>query len=304
MRQPARTRVPAPAGPLALLAAALVLGTGPVAAQEADLEWTDELRAGETLRVFSVNGEITTRRAAGRTARVVGRGEADGRGRYEIRFEARRVDDGVVVCALYEVGSTCDEDGIDSERGSRSRYGRAHLQVEVPEGVELRVSSGNGDVAVEGATADVDAASGNGDVRVGAGAGRVRAASGNGEVTVEEARAAVRASSGNGAIRVSTAAGPVSASTGNGSIRASMASLAGSEDLEFSSGNGSITLLLPDDFSAEISARTGHGDFDLEFPVRIEGRMSSTRLQGTIGEGTRRLTVATGNGSIHLRRAR
>ena len=38
--------------------------------------------------------------------------------------------------------------------------------------------------------------------------------------------------------------------------------------------NGSITLHLPDDFSAELTATTGHGDFSFDFPVEVEGRMS------------------------------
>jgi len=131
----------------------------------------------------------------------------------------------------------------------------------------------------------------------------VRVSSGNGAVRVDAARGPVNASSGNGRVSVSTASGPMEASTGNGAIDVSMASLRGREDLEFSSGNGSITLTLPSDFSAELDASTGNGGVDSEFPMRVQGRMSRHRVRATIGDGGPRLHVSTGNGTIRLRRA-
>ena len=287
---------------LALAAVAVV--AGPAAAQAGTFEWDGAMEAGTTLHVNTVHGNVVVNRAGGRTVRVRGQGSPGGDDRLGLRLEARRVDGGVVVCAIPAEGATCDERGIRMEGRSRSRRDRADFTVELPEGVILRVGTGLGDVAVSGATSDVHASSGNGEVRVGAGAARVEASSGNGDVAVDDARSTVRASSGNGSIRVSTASGPVDASTGNGSIQVRMASLRDAGDMQFSSGNGSITLHLPDDFSAELTATTGHGDFSFDFPVEVEGRMSPTRLRGTIGDGSRRLRVATGNGSIHLRKLR
>jgi hypothetical protein len=271
-----------------------------VAAQEAPFVWEEELAAGATLAAHTVNGTITVRGGSGRVARVTGT-RRPGEGR-EIRFETRRVGDTVIVCALYVEGSSCDADGIRSGswQGNR-RPERADLVVELPAGVHLQTASGNGAVTVGGATGDVRARSGNGDVRVGAGTRAVTAVSGNGRVSVEGASAPVTASSGNGRVEVVTSAGPVRATTGNGNIRVRMAALGEEGEMEFRSGNGSITLELPRDFGARVSASTGRGEVESDFPVQVAaGALRRGRLEGVIGDGGPRVRLQTGNGRIRL----
>ena len=294
---------PLPTPTLAALAActlAVLASAAPAHAQR-NFDWSGELASGSTLRVYTTNGTVTVREASGRSARI--HAETENAEQGEIRFTTDRADGGVRVCALRE-NSTCNENGIQSRGswdGRRSR-GRANFTVEVPRGVVVRVSSGNGDVAVSGATANVHASSGNGDVRVAAGAVNVNASTGNGEVMVDGARGPVHASTGNGRVTVSTASGPVNASTGNGRVEVAIASRAAG-DMEFSSGNGNITVTLPSDFSAQIDASTGHGGFESDFPMRVNGRISSSRVSGTIGQGGGRMRLSTGNGTITLRRA-
>ncbi|HYH80506.1 MAG TPA: DUF4097 family beta strand repeat-containing protein [Longimicrobium sp.] len=287
-----------------LVAAALFASATPALAQR-DFAWNGQIPAGATLRVYTQNGTVTVRQAGGGEARI--RGDVQNADNGEIRFVTaggRGTD--FRVCAVRD-GATCTDQGIESRRSGdgwgRNRRGRANFTVEVPRGVLVRVSSGNGDVAVDGATADVHAGSGNGAVRVGSGAARVRASSGNGAVLVDGARGPVNASSGNGRVVVTTANGPVSASTGNGRIEVSMASVRAGDDMAFSSGNGNVTLTLPANFGAELEASTGHGGIESDFPMRVQGRMSARRMAGTIGSGGRRLRISTGNGSIYLRRA-
>ncbi|HEX8695202.1 MAG TPA: DUF4097 family beta strand repeat-containing protein [Longimicrobium sp.] len=268
-----------------------------------DFDWNGEIAPGATLRVFTTAGTVTVRQAAGRTARV--HGETRDADDEQIRYLTDRDGGDVRICAVRE-GGECNDNGVrDRDRGwsRRNRRAKANFTIEVPRGVVVRVGSGNGDVTVDGATADVNASSGNGDVRVGSGAARVDVSSGNGAVMVDAARGPVHASTGNGRVMVSTAQGPVEASSGNGSIDVSMASLRGDDDMEFSSGNGSITLRVPADFSAEIEASTGNGGFESDFPLRVVGRMSQHRVHGTIGSGGRSVRMSTGNGSIRVLRA-
>ncbi|HVG44793.1 MAG TPA: DUF4097 family beta strand repeat-containing protein, partial [Longimicrobium sp.] len=278
---------------LAACTLAMVAAAAPAHAQRG-FDWSGELSPGTTLRVFTSTGTVTVREASGRTARI--RGEVENAREGEFRFVTDRAGGGVRVCALRE-GSTCSDEGMRNNNNGgwrewRNRRGKANFTVEVPRGVVVRVSSGNGDVAVSGATADVHAASGNGDVRVGAGAATVGASTGNGEVMVDGARGPVRASSGNGRVSVSTASGPVNASTGNGRVEVAIASRA-SGDMEFSSGNGSITVTLPSDFAAHVEASTGNGGFQSDFPMQVNGRISSHRVSGTIGQGGGRLRLST-----------
>ncbi|HSU14028.1 DUF4097 family beta strand repeat-containing protein [Longimicrobium sp.] len=288
--------------PIAVAAVAMLALAAPAHAQR-DFDWSGAVAPGATLRVFTVNGTVTVRQSSGGTARIHAETQNASSGD-EIRYVTARSGGDVRVCAV-RGDATCDDNGVHSGRGTawRNRRAKGNFTVEVPRGVVVRVSSGNGDVTVDGATADVHASSGNGDVRVGTGAAQVRVSTGNGAVMVDGARGPVNASSGNGRVAVTTSNGPVSASTGNGRIEVALASLRGAGDMSFSSGNGPVVLTLPADFSADVEASTGNGGFQSDFPLRVVGRMSSHRVSGTIGQGGRRLHISTGNGSITLRRA-
>jgi hypothetical protein len=287
---------------LSLLALATVVTMGTQAEAQDRYNWDGNIPAGATLRVATGGGNVNVTRAQGATARVRGEVRRPNGGDEEIRFELRRDGQDVTICALAG-DADCTERGIRNDDNRGRRRAVADFTVELPAGVVIAASSGNGDVAVAGATAAVRASSGNGSVRVDAGATEVSASSGNGSVRVEGARSAVNASSGNGRIDVSTAAGPVTASSGNGDIRVSMASLRTPGDLTFSSGNGSVTLMLPENFGAELDATTGSGSIESAFAVTTSGRIGSGRLRGTIGSGGRKLRISTGNGRISLQRA-
>lgn len=292
----------------ALLACALA---APLAAQQLQgregsrFTWSERVAPGQWLRVFGVNGRIDATEATGETAEVVGDKDVR-RGRDEdIAFEVRRTSDGVTICAIIDEDTRCDDDGVRhrSRRNDGSNGRRVNFTVRVPKGVKLAVGSGNGDVAVSGASAEVRASSGNGRVRVTTSGGPVNASSGNGEVRVEQAAGPVHASSGNGRVVVATSRGPVNASSGNGDVEVTMDAIADlAEDMEFSSGNGTITVTVPADFAADLEATTGSGKFYSDFPLTLQGRINPQHVRATIGRGGRRLTMSSGNGDVELRK--
>lgn len=292
--------------PLIALVALTPLSAQDIRGRDVDrFTWSERVGAGQWLRVYSPNGRIDVSEASGDVAEVVGDKDV-GDGRTEdVAFEIMRNGDGVTICALLDEGTECREDGVRN-RGrwsSRGRTPRANFTVRLPRGVKLAVGSGNGDVSVRGATAEVSAASGNGRVRVHTTGGPVRAATGNGEVTVEGATGPVRASSGNGDVRIGTTRGPVSASTGNGDVMATMDAIADvADDMEFSTGNGTVTVTVPADFVGELHATTGSGRIYTDFPLTVRGRIDPRHLRATIGSGGRRLTMTTGNGDVELRK--
>jgi hypothetical protein len=65
-------------------------------------------------------------------------------------------------------------------------------------------------------------------------------------------------------------------------------------------GDGSISLTLPDSFAADIELRTGDGRITLDMPVTVEGRLSRSDIRGKLNGGGNLLSVRTGDGSIHL----
>jgi DUF4097 and DUF4098 domain-containing protein YvlB len=286
----------------ALLVTALAM-PAIAAAQERDREFTfrDRVPAGAWLRVHTIHGDVRVTEGSGDRAEVIGR--KNGEDAAELRLSTVRNGDDVTICAMFE-GGQCDAEGIHSSRKwSHDGDASADFEVRLPRGVKIRVMSGNGEIMVSGATAEVHASSGNGTVSVASSGGPVSAASGNGDVDVSGAGGEVTARSGNGDVHVSTSSGPVSAYTGNGSIDARMSSLTGTADMSFRTGNGDITLMLPANFDGEIEARLPNGRLESDFPLRIEGRLDPRRLRATIGRGGRRITIISGSGGAEIRKA-
>jgi hypothetical protein len=268
--------------------------------------WTGRLPSGAWLRVHDAHGSIRVIETTGDRVEVraeVRRGWADDD--YVLpEFEVLRDGENVTICAFSRENGRCDEEGVSTRgrRDDRRRLAAAHFTVRLPRGLHLSVLSGNGEVTVDNAGGDVEARSGNGDVTVAGAAGSVEANSGNGAVTVLDAGGPVRAQTGNGQVRVSTAEGPVSATSGNGAITVRMARLRGDEDMQFRTGNGSITVTLPASFEGELDAHTGNGGVHTDFPIQVSGTLRRSALRGTIGRGRARIEMSSGNGSLELRR--
>jgi len=252
-----------------------------------DFDWSEAVRPGTWLRIRNWNGPVEVRAATGDRADVHGQAIGSSDRGTDVVYRVLRDDDGVTICAVPDRDDVeCSARGINgSGRDWGRRPARARLLVSLPAGVRIDASSGNGEVTVENAGADVVASSGNGRVRV-AGAG-----------------GPVRASSGNGDIDVSTAAGPVTASTGNGRIEARMLALREDGDMRFSTGNGAVTVWLPDDFGGDVSV-SGQRGFDTDFPIEVRSGDFHSRISGRIGRGGRRVDISTGNGGVSLRRVR
>ena len=266
--------------------------------------WSELVPAGAWLRVHNAHGDIEVRGGSGRTAEVraeVVSGRRDDRD--EIVFDVLQDGSSYTICAIPAEGTRCDENGISSRgRGGRGNNAKVRFTVTLPRGVHLKAASGNGEVGVQNAGGDVVATSGNGRVSVVVAAGSVKATSGNGVVEVLDAGGPVTAHSGNGRVRVTTALGPVNATSGNGDIDVEMYELRGSDDMTFTSGNGTISIAVPRDFDAEVESSSGNGRFRTDFPVTVQGRLDPNRFRGTIGRGGRLIKMSTGNGNLELRR--
>lgn len=300
------TRLAAGAALLTVSAAALS-AQDIVGRKEQTFTLNEKVNAGGWVRFFSNSGDITITEG-GSTVEL--RGEKDvRRGSVEdLGFIVRRDGDGLTVCAIdINTEPECDADGLQTHnrRGGWRNWrdhGKINLTIRIPRGLHLRAGSGNGDLSVNASALDAHLSSGNGKVRVSGVSGKVEASSGNGEVSVEGAGGPVHASSGNGDVTVTTSVGPVNASSGNGDLRIAMSKLSGDSDLEFSTGNGRIVLDVPADFTADVDANTGNGRVTTDFPITIQGKLSPNRLRGKIGNGGRRLTMSSGNGSLEIRK--
>jgi DUF4097 and DUF4098 domain-containing protein YvlB len=167
--------------------------------------------------------------------------------------------------------------------------------------------------------ADLDVRTGDGSVDAKPVSGRLSISTGDGSITAEGLQGEVRLHTGDGSIKATGLAGKLEADTGDGhmSVRGRFDVLTlgtgdGGIDAEveagskveaawsLQSGDGSITLRLPGDFSADLDAHTGDGHIVLEKPVTVTGTISPSAVRGKLGSGGQTLRIHTGDGSIRL----
>ena len=294
---------------LLALTAAQVGAQEVVGRPETSFSVAERISGGGWVRINSPNGFIKVTEGTGDQVEVQAEKDVRRGSLEDVGFVVRRSAGALTVCAVYDDDDECNEDGSYRQAKRSSGWWKEHqvmvnFTVRIPPGARILARTGNGDVSIIGGGAEVVAASGNGLVEVSGPSGEVEASSGNGRVTVNDANGPVEASSGNGDIRVTTLLGPVTATSGNGDIDVSMARLDGSPDMEFSTGNGRITVVVPEGFGAEFQSSTGNGQVTVDLPLQIRGKLNHARVRGTIGNGGGRLVLNSGNGDLVVKTGR
>jgi DUF4097 and DUF4098 domain-containing protein YvlB len=121
----------------------------------------------------------------------------------------------------------------------------------------------------------------------------------NGGVEIEKVSGNVEASSINGNVTASELAGDVALFTVNGSVKATFAELKKSVALK--SVNGSVTIALPPEANANISANTIHGGIRSDFALKAKKHFPMRQnLDGKLGEGGPVIKMSSVNGGIRL----
>jgi hypothetical protein len=235
--------------------------------------WSGTVREGRWVYVRNLNGPVRVEQGTGDKAEVRAekrwrRGDPE-----DVKITVRQVGAGggdVIVCALWNDRSTCDEDGYHSHsdgwwRNNDHNDVQVEFVVRLPAGVKIDASTVNGRVEIDGATSNVVAH------------------------TV------------NGSIDARSTGGSVTAHTTNGDVMVSSARLDG-DHTEFSTVNGTVTVSLPASVNADVEMHTVNGRLSSDFPLTVEGSFSPRRLHATLGKGGPTLRLSTVNGSIRLRK--
>ena len=125
----------------------------------------------------------------------------------------------------------------------------------------------------------------------------------NGGVEIEKVGGDVEASSVNGNVTATGLSGETQLSTVNGSVKGTFAGL--KKRVSLNSVNGSVTIALPPDANADISADTVHGGISSEFSLKAKKNFPIGQdLRGKLGEGGPAVKISTVNGGIHLDRSK
>ena len=252
-----------------LVAVLSVAAVGIAGAQ--DFNWRGRIAQGKRLEVKGVNGDVRAVLASGAEAVVNAAKHSRRSDPDEVEIKVVEHADGITICAVYPTPprarreNTC-EPGDRWHSSTEDNDVTVDFEVQVPAGVEFHGTTVNGEMSAEGLKADV------------------------------------KAGTVNGSVRVSTT-GLAEASTVNGSVYVQMGRADWADELDFSTVNGGITLILPSKLDTEVRANTVNGDIDSDYPLTITGRFGPRRVRGTIGAGGRSLSLSTVNGGIKLRKS-
>jgi DUF4097 and DUF4098 domain-containing protein YvlB len=228
---------------------------------------------GASLRVDAKDGAVTVRAWDEKSisARVTAMGWKIGPGELEIVER-----------------QTGDRVEIDLKLPSmRWNTGRRSIQVEVQVPRETRL----------------DIRTGDGAIRVTDVGGELRLTTGDGSITAEGGvLGSLQARTGDGRIAVRGRVNALSLHTGDGSITAEvMPGSKPSTSWRIETGDGSVTLRLPSDFSADLDVHTGDGGVTVDLPMTAERREKQT-VKGKLNGGGPVVTVRSGDGSVKVGR--
>jgi DUF4097 and DUF4098 domain-containing protein YvlB len=190
----------------------------------------------------------------------------------------------------------------------------AKLIVSVPERANIVARSGDGAIRVERVAGRLELSTGDGSIRASEVDGDIRLNTGDGSVHVSGALGQLQVGTGDGSIEVAGNLTALKLHTGDGAIvyradhRTTM-----SDDWEITTGDGSVTVYLPEGFSADLDARTSDGgvrnelqmgalNAEAEEGTQQEQNENSRRaVRGRLGAGGKTLRIRTGDGAIRLR---
>ncbi|MDO8681029.1 MAG: DUF4097 family beta strand repeat-containing protein [Acidobacteriota bacterium] len=98
----------------------------------------------------------------------------------------------------------------------------------------------------------------------------------------------------NGGVRLADLGGRVNGRTTNGGLTVNLSGDRwDGEGIDVETSNGGVTLSLPDNYNAELEARTINGGLRVDFPITIQGELSGRRgITTTLGSGGPRCVSA------------
>jgi hypothetical protein len=183
----------------------------------------------------------------------------------------------------------------------------ARLIVTVPRRSNIVAKTGDGSIQLDGVNGKLELRTGDGSIRVVGGTGELLLNTGDGSITVDGAEGRLSLETGDGGVNVEGKLTSVKMHTGDGSIVYRVdPGVAMHDDWDISTGDGSVSLYLPSNFSAEIDAHTGDGGIRNELGVADleksgDRERDRNSLRARLGDGGHRLRIQTGDGAINLK---
>ena len=203
----------------------------------------------------------------------------------------------------------------DDRKGRRRSV---DASIRVPAWVDLEISGRTLDVSVEGTNGRLEVNSVSGDVWIENAGGSVDVRTIEGEIDIVGAQAGVTASSQSDEVRLRDVRGDVDVHSGSGDL--TLANVTSERlraetqdgDISFSGPisdggsygffvhDGDAYIAIPSSTNARVAVSTFDGDFESDFPVRIERFTGGREFDFTIGDGDARIDIQVFDGEIRL----
>jgi DUF4097 and DUF4098 domain-containing protein YvlB len=163
---------------------------------------------------------------------------------------------------------------------------RVDITIQMPREGKVNFRTGDGKIEIDGLKGDLDLHSGDGSEILEGIDGKLRASTGDGHIHANGRFDELDLKTGDGHIEVSAKTGSTQAS-----------------GWRLETGDGSVSLEVPSEFSADVDFHTSDGHIDLDMPVTTTGKLREGEVRGKLNGGGSLLMIRTGDGSIHLRKS-
>ncbi|CRZ15025.1 DUF4097 family beta strand repeat-containing protein [Mycolicibacterium neworleansense] len=192
---------------------------------------------------------------------------------------------------------------------SLGRGGAVRVDIALPTGSRLNLSSASADIEADGVYADCRCASASGAVRVATVTGNIKADSASGDITIGDVAGNARIATASGDATIDRIDGDVNFQAASGSL--AIGTLHGHVKHQTASGSVSVAVGV----SGALRAQTGSGEVEIGIPAGTAARLELKTHSGTVdnglqasdgpgaGDETFLVNARTGSGDISIRRA-
>jgi hypothetical protein len=160
---------------------------------------------------------------------------------------------------------------------------RVDIAIHMPRQGRVNLHTGDGKIELADFNGEMELASGDGAEEIHHVEGRLRANTGDGHINADGRFDALKLKTGDGRLDIRAAAGSKI-----------------SEEWSLHTGDGSVSLELPENFAADLYLHTGDGHIDVSLPMTTEGRIKPNDVHGKLNGGGKTISIQTGDGSINL----
>lgn len=163
---------------------------------------------------------------------------------------------------------------------------------------EITLKTSGGDIEIDNSKGSLVAKTSGGDVEIEEFVGSTILKTSGGDIEVKQVEGNVEAKTSGGDVDLIVKNGMVNAGTSGGDI--SLKYDGNNEGVELKTSGGSISVLLPSDFSADVYLKTSGGSIKNNFSTKKIKEVSKSKFEGKYNNGGTQFSAKTSGGSIYV----